>query len=434
MKKVLFLSYYFPPMGMGGVQRVAKFCKYLPEFGWEPLVVTVKDTSYYAYDESLLEDIKNIRIIRTGSLDPLRVMFILRKIFWENKTNSRDSGRKKSTFFKKLFTWLLIPDSKVLWIPFAFINSIKVIYSVDIPVVFSTSPPLSSHVVGFLLKIFTKVKWAADFRDHWIINEKINYPTVFHRIIHSFIKKIILKNADYIIGVSNGIIEEMSRTVTKNTSGYKVIYNGYDEDDFPTVLLKKGNNKFKIVYAGTFNDIHPPVEFLDALKKVIKRDGKISDNIEFTHYGVSVGFNIRDEAELRGIGNIITEAGYVPHKTLIKNLLEGDLLLLIQSESCPVGMIPGKLFEYLISGIPILAVIPDGDAAELIRKHKSGVICSLDSEGLGSEIIRYYNEWKRKRNTISGEREFTILEDVKVYSRKNQAGTLASVFEDMLRK
>ncbi len=434
MKNVLFLSYYFPPMGMGGVQRAAKFCKYLPEFGWEPLVVTVKDTVYYAYDESLLKDIKNIRIVRTDSLDPLRVMFILRKLFGKNKGNSPASDGKKSTFFERLFKLLLIPDSKVLWIPFAFINSLKIVNSEDIPVVFSTSPPLSSHIAGFLLKIFTKVKWAADFRDHWAINEKKDYPTVFHRIIHSFIKKIILRNADYIIGVSNGIVEEMGGNALKNTSGYSVIFNGYDEDDFPGEVLKKENNGFRIIYAGTFNEIHSPAAFLDGLKNAVERDRNISDNIEFIHYGVSVGFSIRDEAEIMGIGNIVTEIGYVQHKELIKKILNANLLLLIQSEMCPGGMIPGKLFEYLASGIPILAIIPEGDAAELIRKHKSGVICSSDSEKIGDEIIRFYNEWKRKRDTISGERKFVIRNEFEVYSRKNQASELAEVFEGILEK
>ena len=432
MKKVLFLSYYFPPMGMGGVQRAAKFCKYLPEFGWQPLVVTVKDTAYYAYDESLAEDIKNIRVVRTGSLDPLRVMFILRKLFGKNSDKNTASGSRKYIFFERLLRWLLIPDSKVLWIPFAFINAVKIIHSENIPVVFSTSPPLSSHITGFLLKIFTKVKWAADFRDHWVINEKKDYPTVFHKIIHSFIKKIIIRNADYITGVSNGIVEEMSGALPENTPACSVIFNGYDEDDFPDELLKKDNNRFKIVYAGTFNEIHSPIDFLNGLKNAVDRDREISDNIEFIHCGVSIGFSIRDEAEK--IGNIVTEAGYMQHKDMINKILNANLLLLIQSEMCPRGMIPGKLFEYLASGIPILAIIPEGDAAELIRRHKCGVICSSDSEKTGSEIIRYYNEWKKRQNTISEEHKFIIRKDFEVYSRKNQAGELADVFEGMLKK
>ena len=239
MEKVLIITYYFPPIGMGGVQRVSKFAKYLPHFDWEPIVITVKDISYYFYDKSLLNDVKDVKIIRTESLDPLRISMILKKFFQikRNKINER----YKEGYFKKIYNiinkWFLIPDSKILWVPFAIVSALKVIKKENIKLIFTTSPPNSCHLAGLFLKKLIKVKWISDFRDYWSMNGISKYPTFFHRFINDFIKKKIIKNADCIIAVSNGIIDEMKRHSVSHK--FYLITNGFDCDDFLNIFLKR---------------------------------------------------------------------------------------------------------------------------------------------------------------------------------------------------
>lgn len=427
MNKVLFLSYYFPPMGMGGVQRVSKFCRYLPEFQWKPAVVTVRDTVYYAHDNSLIDDLKNTEIYRTGSLDPLRISFLMRSLSGKKKNGNKQDAGKKSALFETIFKWLFIPDTKILWVPFAAVNAYTLIRSQKIPVIVSTSPPLSSHIAGYLLKKMTNVSWIADFRDHWIIDKRKKYPTPFHRIIDRLTKKLILNNADAITGVSSGIIDEMKKSVNREEECYSVLCNGYDTEDFPAEYPVRDDNTFRIVYSGTFNEIHSPLCFLDGLKLAAEENNSLNERTRFLHCGISAGYNLVNETEKRRINNMLVEKGYQPHRESIRYLLSADILLLVQSEHCPPGMIPGKLFEYLASGIPILAIIPEGDAADIIRKYQSGVICPPDAPIIKSEIVRCYKEWEKKGS--SKEDKFIINSEYKMYSRKAQTAQLVKIIE-----
>jgi len=435
MKKVLILAYYYPPVGMGGVQRAVKFVKYLPEFGWKPIVITVKGAEYYSYDESLLKDTSNIKIVRTESLDPLRITFIFKKIFRRKKNimNKIYKSVKLKKLYDTINRWIFIPDSKMLWIPFAVLKSLKIIKNENISIVFTTSPPNSSHIAGLFLKKITKVKWVADFRDYWFIDGMINYPTPLHKFADNLIRRKIIKNADHIIGVSQGIIDELKISCKRNDSDYSVIMNGFDEEDFPKSIPVKTDNKFCIIHSGTLNYINDPVNFLNGLELAVKENNQLRKDLLFLHIGLSIGLDLKSEAKKRNIDDMIVEKGYVNHKDSVKSLLNADLLLFVLSDFCSSGVLSVKLFEYLATNVPILAVIPDGEAAVLIRKYNKGTICeNKNIEKIKNTILFYYKDWKKNKHKKTLETTFQIPEELKKYSRKNLTNDLKNIFDKIV--
>ena len=435
MKKVLILAYYYPPVGMGGVQRAVKFVKYLSEFGWKPIVITVKGVEYYSYDESLLKDISSIKIVRTESLDPLRMAFIFKRIFRRKKNivNKIYKSGKLKRLYDTVNRWIFIPDSKMLWIPFAVLKSLKIIKKENISIVFTTSPPNSSHIAGFFLKKITKVKWVADFRDYWFNDGMINYPAPLHKFANDFIRRKIIKNADHIVGVSQGIVNELKISCKRNDSDYSVIMNGFDEEDFPKSIPVKTDDKFLIIHSGTLNYINDPSNFLNGLELAVRDNNQLRKDALFLHIGLSIDFDLKIEAKKRVIDNMIVEKGYVSHKDSVKFLLNADLLLFVLSNFCNSGVLSVKLFEYLASNIPILAIIPDGEAADLIRKYNKGTICeNKNIKKIRNAILFYYEEWKRNKNKKTLETPFQIPEELKKYSRKSLTNDLKNIFDKMI--
>jgi len=257
MKKVLFLCYYFPPMGMGGTQRSAKFVKYLPAFSWKPIVVSVKDVEYYAKDETLLDEIGTTEIIRTESLDPLRLFArFANKRKQDIESPEIESSKRTSkllNFLNQIIVgWLLIPDSKILWLPFALKASLKLIKTQKIGIVYTTSPPHSAHLGGLIIKLMTGVKWVADFRDDWTGGESQPCPTIFHRFINRLLEKLVLKSAVRVIAMCDHLTHNL-----KKKNGYQfqinkfnTITNGYDRDDFSGLLNVPLHSRFTITHCG----------------------------------------------------------------------------------------------------------------------------------------------------------------------------------------
>ncbi|MFC1562821.1 glycosyltransferase [candidate division KSB1 bacterium] len=434
MKKVLIIAYYFPPMGTGGVQRTVKFAKYLPEFGWQPVIITVKNVEYYSYDYSLSEEIKDIKTIRTFSLDPLLLSSVLNKIFNKKKDppDKNYIGGKLKRFYNAFCKWIFIIDTKVLWIPFAVIKSIKIIKNENIQAVFTTSPPNSAHIAGLILKKIMNLKWTADFRDYWIMDGITNFPSPIHKSINNFIRRKIIKNADHIVAVSKGIIDEVKMAYKKDSSDYSLIMNGFDTEDFPEKVPEKKHDKFRIIHSGTFNYVKNPTDFFSGLELAFKENSGLKNDVLFMHIGISIDYDLISEAKKRGLENIIIQKGYLEHKKSIKRLLTGDLLFFTHSDFCYTGMVSAKIFEYLASGIPILAVIPDGEAADLIKKYNSGSICkNKNIENIKNAIILYYEKWKKNKNNLIKDTNFQIPEELKQYSRKNQTKNLKNILEKL---
>lgn len=422
MKTVLLIAYYFPPMGMGGVQRSAKFVSYLPDFGWNPKVITVKPVVYYAYDSEMTSSLSSEDIFRTDSFDPGRIA----SFFIKSNTINKKNSYPKNRFANNLNRWLAFPDTKIGWIPFAYRKAERLIRQGNIDIVLTTSPPLSAHMVGLRLKRKFNIPWIADFRDYWAAPNIREYPTRVHKWFNLSLERRILKNADHITVVSGDIREQCLRTGNIPAERCSILTNGFDKDDYPE-SVEKSTEKFLIVHAGTLNSINEPGPFLNALDIVIKKQPEFAKEALF----IQVGRWFQKIEMLTGISEkvleLINDLGYLSHRESLKTLSRGDLLLFPLSDVCPPGWISGRLFEYLPLTSPILGIIPEGEAADLIRKYQRGkVVHPHEPENIADTILDYYKIWKEKRSNserqITADSNFIRLD---VFSRKKITKLLA---------
>ena len=289
MKKVLIITYYWPPAGGSGVQRWLKFVKYLPEFGVEPYILTVKPekASYPVLDESLLQDVpEDLNIFYSNIIDANN---IYAAIFGKKVPYGSISKNEKKSFVGKLSSFIranvFVPDSRMLWHLHAKPKALEIINQFDIDTVVTTGPPQSTHFVGLKLKkALPDLKWVVDFRDPWtksFINDFLDRTKRTIKKDQQNEQKV-LQLADEIILVSKGMKDDFSIPL-KN---FHTIYNGYDENDFINVHQNKNNAKFSINYVGTFKDNQYFDSVWDALEELMKEIPEIADDLEINFAGI----------------------------------------------------------------------------------------------------------------------------------------------------
>lgn len=381
MNKVLIVTYYWPPSGGAGVQRWLKFAKYLPEFGWEPVILTV-DPQYAAYpviDDSLNEDLPpDLRVYTTKATDYFAV-------YKKDKTKIPSAGFANSvdnTLKGKLLRFIrgnfFLPDPRKGWNKYAIRKASDIIEKTGIKHIITTSPPHSTQLIGLKIKKkYPEIKWIADLRDPWtdIYYYKQFYPTFFSKRIDSNYEKKVLKNSDKIITVGTSLKNIFSSKQKGIESKIEVITNGYDDKDFKGIE-STNPAKLTITYVGTLSDIYP-VEGLVAALKRMKHEG-----IDFALRFVGSASEKTRQLILANIPDTSVEfLPYVIHSEAVKYMLSSTILLLIiPSHQSNKSILTGKLFEYLATGKPILCLGPtDGDAAEIIKSVGAGSVFNYNS-------------------------------------------------------
>lgn len=451
-KRVLILAYYFPPLGMGGVQRVSKFVKYLPSFGWEPVVLTVKDIDYFSLDDSLLKELpESAKIYRTGSFDPLRLIYLIKKIFRTKTSDPNPPGadalrnsEKAKRFFPrqrrgqndtfsfrgwlKFINLLFFPDNKIGWFPFALIKGIKICRKEKIDLLFSTSPPLTCHLVAFFLKKLTGIQWVADYRDPYMTYQDEKSSTSFKKILLKKLQKLFLKKGEGFIGVTQMIASGL-KEVYPEVQKIEVLPNGYDQKDFEHKPWRR-KDIFTIVYFGTFSPDCPAEPFLKALHNLLQQ-GKIDKGrVKFIDVGLSMGVGMEDLVNKFELNEITELKGYLPHKEGIQELLGADLALLTLAESSP-AIIPGKAYEYLGAQNPILAIVPlKSEARRLIKSLSAGKVVSPDNlTEIENAILSFYREFETGKLFLKVNPQKT-----EKYERKYLTSRLVCLFDDILKR
>ncbi|MDZ7331137.1 MAG: glycosyltransferase [candidate division KSB1 bacterium] len=433
MNKVLFLSYYFPPMGMGGTQRAAKFVKYLPEFGWEPWVVTVKDVHYYAHDPSLLQEVHDRQIFRTESWDPLRVMARIGRKGSKPEVTSSSSAPKKSRFLnwlnRTIGSWIFIPDSKILWLPFAVKTAFHLIRTKKIAVIFTTSPPHSAHLGGLILKMITGLPWLADFRDDWTGGESQPCPTWLHRFINRLMEKWVLRSADRIIGMCDHLTNSLRlKAGYSSKARFVTIMNGYDREDFVGLEQMRLNERFTICHSGSISRVSDPEPFLRAVKFALSQSPELHDQIKIQFFGTDLFGRLTQLTRTLGLDHIVTSARYLPHREALTAIMQSHLLLLTIIKRTKEEIITGKLFEYLASGKPILLISSEGEVANMIRSlHRGTVVHPDDISAIQQAILEYVDRWRR--NSL----EIAPAVSLPQFDRRNLTDRLAQIFSDLYR-
>lgn len=451
MKKALFLAYYYPPYGGGGVQRTTKYVKYLNEHGWEPVVITIQEDKIPLWDESLLKDVpKNLEIHRTDIWGLTFIERLLRLRATKAKkqgletqettvpmlpTRSRltDIGKSALRSFLKnafllVYTFMLYPDDKIGWYPFAYRQAKKRMSLDDIDLIYTTSAPFTAHLVGLRLKKHTGKPWVMDLRDPWAGNKYLLFSNL-RNPIDRIVEGLCVKKADQIITVSEPIREELLKSYPHEPAEkFIVIPNGYDKEDLVPIEVEP-SSKLVFSYTGSFYNEISPRYFLDAMDDLLKKGSLAKEDIRIELAGQFGAESLQlITAFQKAYPEVTSVSGYIPHLESTRRLLSADILLLFLNKGAGRGVLTGKLFEYLGSRKPILAMIPEGLASELINKARAGaVVPPEDGVAIQSAISDFYMKWK------AGElRSTTDPEVADQYSRKALAGRLAQVFDKLI--
>ncbi len=362
------LAYYFPPMGMGGVQRAAKFVKYLPAFGWEPVVVTVKETAYFAKDWSLTNEVAQAQVERTGSLDPQRLVYLAKRRYHGPSAGGRASIAVLWRRYDRLARWLFVPDAKILWVPFAFLRAWRLMTRERVHVLVTTSPPPSAHLAGFFLRALRGCRWLADFRDQWTGGHLDVSPTGLHRALNRCLERLVLRHADRVVCVSHALAASLRRKSRRHDVVPAVIPNGYDEEDFYPQPRTAGQAR-QLVYCGSLGRLADPSNYLNACAAVMRRHHLGAPDLRLVFVGATVDVDLYGLVSGLGLQEVVEVTGYVEHRTAVERLQSADVLVLLLTGTTSQDVVPGKVFEYLRAGKPILAVAPPGETIELLRSH-----------------------------------------------------------------
>ncbi len=375
MKTVLILAYYCPPLGMGGTQRVAKFAKYLPDFGWQPTVLTVKEIAYYAQDRTLLDEMGETEIHRSGSFDPLRLAFLFRR------SDSSGGAVGSSRFRRRLMrilNWLFIPDTKLLWLPFAFVKAVRLLRRNPIDCILTTAPPHSAHLLGILLKWIFRVPWVADFRDGWAGGNFQDEPTRLHKSTTAFLQNCVLRSADRVVGVSAGLAESLHRISGRDNGDFETITNGFDSSDLDQVEPSAPGGRFRMVYCGAITGIAPARNFLQALASLLKRKPGLQERIRVEFVGADLETDTAGIIKDLKLAGNVAFSGYLGHLTALEKVLAADLLLYPVAPCASPDFIPGKTFEYLTTAAPVLVMGHEVEGVTILKKHTAVTVVAHD--------------------------------------------------------
>lgn len=409
MNKVLIIAYHFPPLGGGGVFRTLKFTKYLPEFGYQPHVLTVKNPMYRTKDMTLLREIpQEAKVYRTFSFE--HRIFRAPRLLGIN------------------LKWFHIPDDNIGWLPSAVIQGGKIIEKENIDIVYATAPIFTSLLIGFLLKKKTGKPLVVDYRDPWTQNVFLKYPSRLHRKIEDKLETFVLETADRVIVTAEPMKHRLVEKYPFIKGKIDTITNGFDPEDFKNITVKKNREKFVFAYTGSLYGQRTGEKFFIALKELLEENPELKTKIQVLIAGLPSKQDIL-LIEKCGLKKVVKLLGYKSHKESLTLMANADVLLLIMSldevSDARIGTltIPGKIFEYLGAKKPILAIMPRGPAADIICSTKTGVIVPPQDTGMIMQAIRkLFQDWKSGTLKVAES-------DVSEYDRRVLTKKLVSIFQ-----
>lgn len=390
MKKVLIISYRYPPQSGSGITRALKFTRYLPSFGWKPYVISL----HKKINNSKSEDIpKNTSVYYTTNIILLDDFFSSMAKKSNNYMNKPDTKKTISWIIKSLKTSItyLLPDVHVGWIPLTLIAGIQIIRRENIDVIYATSPPATSAIIGALLKKITKTPLIIDFRDAWTYNPNLSHVTKFNKTLESF----VLKNADKFIVVTPVIQKQYLSEYPYLIKKTNLIYNGFDFNDLPSKMDINPFEKFTIAYTGTFGGTRSPHLFIKSIEHIIQTNKIPKDKFQIKFVGLN-DISVKEISSNILIKDVIEFVPKVPSKEVMRLIYNSHLLLLIEFKDA----FTTKVFEYLTSGRPILALISTGELEKFIIDYSSNscIITSGDIEEISNSVVGFYNQWENDKD------------------------------------
>lgn len=431
MKKVLIITYYWPPSGGAGVQRWLKFVKYLQDFGWEPIVYTAENGEMPVIDESLMKDVpENITVLKTKIWEPYN---FYKKLLGkkDEKINAaflNESG--KTSKLSKLAVWIrgnfFIPDARKFWIKpsIKYLNNYLQKNKVD--AIISSGPPHSMHLIALGVKRKNKhLKWVVDFRDPWtnIDFYKDLMLTSFADKKHKRLEKDVVKESDAVISIGKALNNELYEINNRQQKEkFNVITNGFDEDDLSKKEITK-DSKFSIAHIGTLVKTRNPETLWKVLQDLVTENNSFKNQLEIKLVG-KLDIDVVNSIKKHKLDSFVNKIDYLPHNLVIEEQQKSKInLLLVNNTPNAKGILTGKFFEYLAAGSPILAIGPtNGDLAEILNETKAGLISDFnDTVTLKNNILQLFNNQQLQRNENA----------IKNYSRKKLTQKLASILDEL---
>ncbi|TAG56200.1 MAG: glycosyl transferase family 1 [Cytophagales bacterium] len=434
MKKVLFLTYYWPPSGGSGVQRPLKFVKYLRDFGWEPIVYTVENGEFPEIDNSLIAEIpENITVLKKSIFEP----FAIYKWFTGKKKKfTLVAGymhqKKSKTWSEKISMWirsnLFIPDARMFWIKPSINYLDNWLKTNQVDAIITTGPPHSVLLIGLGLKRKHKLPWLVDFRDPWT---EIDYYkdlnlTNFADNEHKNLEKQVLKYADKVVCVSPDWGEGLARIGNRKVD---YISNGFDAEDIHEEIAVNLDSKFSIVHIGMMGKSRNHEVFWNVISQIIKENEGFKNDIEIKLFG-KCDTSVSESITSNKLDEYAKIFDYVPHSQIVYIQKAAQVLYLSVNETANAkGILTGKIYEYLAVKRPILCIAPlDGEASKVVLDSGAGLVSDFGNfDNLKSNILHFYNNYKNKIAFEGGK-------DFEKYSRKNQTEQLANLLNEITIK
>jgi len=402
-KNIIFISYYFPPMGGGGVQRILKFLKF-----WD-----------YEDHELIAEIPPHVQTFATSSLDPFRVLYFFKKFFEKKSLNNQSKKKESGQFLRKISGIFFIPDSRILWLPFALYQMWKINRKVRMDLIIGTMPPFTTGIIATLAKITLRIPYLLDFRDAWTNNPYLPKISIIHNYLQYRLEKFALKNASGVIFVNPKLQSYyLHRYPLLRKKPTITIRNGFDPDDFSnamTTVLNGDHKPFKIAVMGTvYSQGNSPFPLLKAVTSLIKSGKLKPEQIRLVFIGKWAS-NFLKKAQTLEINSILEWINYLPHKKALQMAQNMDALALAveDDKTGAENITPGRIYEYLYLRKPILAICPiQSDLAWLIRTHHAGkAIAYSDIESIEETLLSWINSHSQLN------RGFTFRE-IEKYHRK----------------
>jgi glycosyltransferase involved in cell wall biosynthesis len=444
MRRVLIVAYPFPPEGGASVKRTLKFIKYLPELGWDPIVLTVKNGNHRDHDLSLLKMInRNVRIYRAFTPETLLKGDGQRKekvvgVDQQKEKVSRTRGAVKKMWraaYHLIGDYVGIPDAHILWLPYAFLKGIQIIFKFKCVVIYATGPTFTDHVVGLLLKKATGRSLVVDFRDAWVANPSYRANRKLQRKVEGLLEKRVILGADVVVSTTSGISEDFKRRYPQaNPDKFITITNGFDPEDFPSSPKdRREKGRFRIVHTGILAFERSPKFFLQALRKMIDEQPGLEGEIEVVFVGKNLRFDdnkeIEDYINEMNLWKAVQVKGFMSRAESLVYQQSADVLLLI------IGIVPeeflqtyglsGKAFDYAISGKPVLALAQDGATAEFVKKTNIGIVIPPDNVDMIKNTLKeFYHVFKSKGLIVKRKEE-----QMEKYNLRFLTGELARDFD-----
>ncbi|MBA7665899.1 hypothetical protein ES703_73973 [subsurface metagenome] len=401
MPKVLMIDY-------GAYLRTEKFAKYLPKYGWHPIILRLKNPGLFGSVSKECDKLEDVEVYPCVNILHLEI--------------PAGALRRLGTSYR----FIVLPDIFIGWIPMALRKGMEILKKRNIDIIYASCPPYSSALVGAILKKKTGKPLVVDMRDAWTLNPLLtSYPTLLHKRIDRYIEKRVLESCDQLITVTNGIKDDYLAIYPWLKEKTTVIRHGFDADDFPGNC--KPFDKFTITYTGSFYGSRYPELFLAGLRKVLDENRIPRDNINVMFVG-SKRKELSKMVKHFALHDVIACTSRIPRKEAIEYACKSHLLLLVVTSNA----LTTKTYEYLVTGNPILAIVPQGELEQLIREHSDNSYITQDVDKIADAIVDAYTKWsKGELHKTKGRK---IMEYMSKYTRENQTKELIEVFERALAR